>query len=167
MLPASSAQLRSRLRQRPRLVCACAGRDARPTWPAPASLDFEIASRRPSLSNQQRATFPAAVRLGAPASFRFLVLFRLARLLFLCRATTTLAQWRGRGSRARRCRRPRLGVSWSRLSWWLDRMGTMYRASTTETPLRLDQLAHVSVACWLMFSSTPVARSITRRLEPP
>ena len=173
MSPASSGRRHSRLHQTLRLVCVFVEHGARQSSQARAWRDFSRARRLPFLLGRLRVTSPAAGPLEVLASSRFLVLFLLTRLLFLCRVKAILGRWQSRGLRGRRCRRRRLEVSWLAPGHWgaaccsTTRTGTACRAPTAEMRSRLDLGAHASVACWLIFRRTPVARSITSKLEPP
>src|SRR5262249_20973002 len=95
-------------------------------------------SRRPCLSTPRRATFPAAALLEAPASSPARVEFQPARLLALFPSTAIPAQSRSPEKRGLRCLRLR-----------------------SEAPRRYAS------ACCEIFRSTPVASSITSKLDPP
>ena len=104
-------------------------------------------------------------RPAAPVSSRFRVAFLLAQLPFRFHATTIRALSQSLEKRARLCRHRQSRASWPKLPPSRGAACLPVQAGCAPTS-KVDHHAG-SRACCEMFSSTPVARSITSKLEPP
>src|SRR4029077_9888487 len=114
--------------------------------------------------SRPRAAFPTAARLVAPASFRFRARFPPARLPFRFLSTTIPARSPAPEKHARLCPHLQSAIS---LATLLPCRSTACCAPAAEVPPPWLQFLHASAACCEIFSSTPVASSITSKLEPP